>query len=58
LALLSEEFERKGDLAAIIDAAAQATLAYRREGLRGSALVGSAREPLPLNDRGYRDADR
>jgi len=43
LASLSEEFERMGDLIAAVDAAAQAALAYRRQGLRGSALGCSAR---------------
>jgi DNA-binding CsgD family transcriptional regulator len=43
LARLSEEFERIGDLVAAVDAAAQAALAYRRHGLRGSALGCSAR---------------
>jgi DNA-binding CsgD family transcriptional regulator len=38
LASVSEEFERLGDLVAAVDAAAQATLAYRTQGLRGSAL--------------------
>ncbi len=38
LAAVSEEFERMGDLVAAVDAAAQAALAYRRQGLRGSAL--------------------
>jgi DNA-binding NarL/FixJ family response regulator len=38
LAAVSEEFERMGDLVAAIDAAAQAALAYRSQGLRGSAL--------------------
>jgi DNA-binding CsgD family transcriptional regulator len=38
LASVSEEFERMGDLVAALDAAAQAALAYRNQGLRGSAL--------------------
>ena len=38
LAAVSEEFERMGDLVAAVDAAAQAALAYRGQGLRGSAL--------------------
>jgi DNA-binding CsgD family transcriptional regulator len=38
LTAVSEEFERMGDLVAAIDAAAQAALAYRSQGLRGSAL--------------------
>jgi DNA-binding CsgD family transcriptional regulator len=43
LASVSEEFERLGDLVAAIDAAAQAALTYRRQGLRGSALGCSTR---------------
>ncbi len=43
LALVSEEFERIGDLIAAVDAAAQAALAFRRHGLRGSALGCSTR---------------
>jgi DNA-binding CsgD family transcriptional regulator len=43
LALVSEEFERMGDLVAAVDAAAQAALAYRRQDLRGSALGCSTR---------------
>ena len=43
LASLSEEFEHMGDLVAAVDAAAQAALAYRRQGLRGSALGCSTR---------------
>jgi DNA-binding CsgD family transcriptional regulator len=43
LAYLSDEFERMGDLVAAVDAAAHAALAYRRQGLRGSALSCSAR---------------
>jgi DNA-binding CsgD family transcriptional regulator len=38
LAVVSEEFEHMGDLIAAVDAAAQAALAYRRRGQRGSAL--------------------
>jgi DNA-binding CsgD family transcriptional regulator len=38
LAAVSEEFERMGDLIAAVDAAAQAALAYRSQGMRGSAL--------------------
>jgi DNA-binding CsgD family transcriptional regulator len=38
LAAVSEEFERMGDLIAAVDAAAHASLAYRGQGLRGSAL--------------------
>ena len=43
LAAVSEEFERMGDLVAAVDAAAQAALAYRGKGLRGSALGWAAR---------------
>jgi DNA-binding CsgD family transcriptional regulator len=43
LALVSEEFERMGDLVAAVDAAAQAALEHRRRGLQGSALSCSAR---------------
>jgi DNA-binding CsgD family transcriptional regulator len=43
LASVSEEFERLGDLVAAVDANAQAALAYRRQGLRGSALGCSTR---------------
>jgi DNA-binding CsgD family transcriptional regulator/tetratricopeptide (TPR) repeat protein len=43
LAAVSNEFERIGDLVAAVDAAAQAALAYRSQGLRGSALGCSAR---------------
>ena len=43
LAAVSEDFERMGDLVAAVDAAAHAALAYRRQGLRGSALVCSTR---------------
>jgi DNA-binding CsgD family transcriptional regulator len=43
LVAVSEEFERLGDLVAAIDAAAQAALMYRRQGLRGSALGCSTR---------------
>jgi DNA-binding CsgD family transcriptional regulator len=38
LSSVSEEFERMGDCVAAVDAAAQAALAYRSQGLRGSAL--------------------
>ena len=38
LSLLSEEFERIGDIVAAIDAAAHAALAYRHRDKRGSAL--------------------
>jgi DNA-binding CsgD family transcriptional regulator len=43
LAAVSEEFERIGDLVAAVDAAAQAALAYRGQGLRGSAFGCAAR---------------
>jgi DNA-binding CsgD family transcriptional regulator len=43
LASVSEEFERLGDVVAAVDAAAQAALTYRRQGLRGSALGCSTR---------------
>ena len=43
LASVSEEFERMGDLVAAVDASAQAALAYRSRGLRGSALGCSTR---------------
>jgi len=43
LAAVSEEFERMGDLLAALDAAAHAALAYRRQGLRGSAYTRSTR---------------
>ena len=43
LAAVSEEFERMGDLLAAVDAAAHAALAYRRQGLRGSAYTRSTR---------------
>ncbi|MGV0873601.1 response regulator transcription factor [Mycolicibacterium sp. XJ879] len=43
LASLSEEFEDMGDRVAAVDAAAHATLAYRRQDRRGSALGCSAR---------------
>jgi DNA-binding CsgD family transcriptional regulator len=43
LAAVSEEFEAMGDLAAAVDGAAQAALAYRSHGLRGSALGCSTR---------------
>jgi DNA-binding CsgD family transcriptional regulator len=39
----SEEFEHLGDLVAAVDAAAHAALAYRQQGLRGSALGCSTR---------------
>jgi len=40
---LSEEFEALGDAVAAVDAAAQASIAYRREESRGSMLVCGAR---------------
>jgi DNA-binding CsgD family transcriptional regulator/tetratricopeptide (TPR) repeat protein len=43
LSLVSDEFERMGDLVAAVDAAAHAALAYRRHGQRGSALGCSTR---------------
>ena len=43
LTSVSEEFERMGDLAAAVDAAAHAALEYRRQDLRGSALGCAAR---------------
>nr|WP_197515066.1 LuxR family transcriptional regulator [Mycobacterium sp. 1245805.9] len=43
LAAVSEEFERMGDLVAAVDAAAQAALAHRSRGRRGSALGCAAR---------------
>lgn len=43
LASLSECFEQMGDLVAAVDAAAHAAIAYRREGMRGSALRCSTR---------------
>lgn len=38
LVMVSEDFERVGDLVAAVDAIAQAALAYRRQDLRGTAL--------------------
>jgi DNA-binding CsgD family transcriptional regulator len=43
LAVVSEEFERMGDLVAAVDTAAHAAIAYRRQELRGSALGCSTR---------------
>lgn len=43
LALVSEEFERMGDLIAAVDAAALGAVLYRRQGRRGSALACSTR---------------
>jgi DNA-binding CsgD family transcriptional regulator len=43
LAAVSDEFERMGDLVAAVDAAALAALAYRSQGLRGSALGCASR---------------
>ena len=43
LSAIADEFEKLGDLAAAVDAAAHACLAYRRSDLRGSALGCSTR---------------
>lgn len=43
LAAVSEGFEAVGDCVAAVDAAAQASIAYRRQNLRGSALGCAAR---------------
>lgn len=43
LSAVSEEFEAMGDLVAALDASAHAALAFRRNGLRGSALGCSTR---------------
>lgn len=43
LAVVSEEFERMGDLVAALDASAYAAVAYRRRDLRGSSLACSTR---------------
>lgn len=43
LSVVSEDFERMGDLVAAADAAAHAALEYRRQDLRGSALGCSTR---------------
>jgi DNA-binding CsgD family transcriptional regulator len=43
LAVVSEDFERIGDVVAAIDAAAHAAIEYRRQDLRGSALRCSTR---------------
>jgi DNA-binding CsgD family transcriptional regulator len=43
LAVVSEEFERVGDVVAAVDAAAYAAIAYRHQDLRGSALTSSTR---------------
>lgn len=43
LSVISEEFEKAGDLVAAVDAAAHACIAYRQGELRGSALGCSAR---------------
>jgi DNA-binding CsgD family transcriptional regulator len=43
LSVVSEEFERLGDLVAAVDAAAHAAAAYRRQDKRGSALGCSTR---------------
>nr|WP_192830562.1 LuxR C-terminal-related transcriptional regulator [Mycobacterium sp. UM_NZ2] len=43
MALVSQDFERMGDLVAAVDAAAQAAIGYRRQDLRGTALVCATR---------------
>ncbi|MGB3333925.1 MAG: LuxR C-terminal-related transcriptional regulator [Mycobacterium sp.] len=43
MAVVSLDFERMGDLVAAVDAAAQAAIEYRRQDLRGTALVCSTR---------------
>jgi DNA-binding CsgD family transcriptional regulator len=43
LDVVSQDFERMGDLVAAVDAAAHATIAYRRQDQRGSALGCSTR---------------
>lgn len=43
MAAVSEDFERMGDLVAAVDAAAQAANVYRRQDLRGTALVCATR---------------
>ena len=43
LATVSEGFEEMGDRVAAVEAAAQASVAYRRQDLRGSALGCAAR---------------
>jgi DNA-binding CsgD family transcriptional regulator len=43
LSVISEEFEKAGDLVAAVDAAAHACIAFRQGELRGSALGCSAR---------------
>lgn len=43
LAMVSETFDEMGDRVAAVEAAAQASLAYRRQDLRGSALGCAAR---------------
>lgn len=50
LAAASEDFEQLGDLVAAVDAAAHAAVAYRNQGLRGSAL-GSASRADALAER-------
>src|SRR5271166_2082505 len=52
LTAVSEEFERMGDLVAAIDAAAHAALAYRGQGLRGSALGCAARASVLAEQSG------
>lgn len=46
LATVSEDFERMGDGIAALDAAAHAAMAYRRQGLRGSAYGCASRAEL------------
>lgn len=53
LSAVSEEFERMGDRVAAVDAAAHAAIAYRRQGLRGSALGCSARADALAEQCGY-----
>ncbi|MGV0750182.1 helix-turn-helix transcriptional regulator [Mycolicibacter minnesotensis] len=43
MAVVSVDFERIGDLVAAVDAAAQAAIGYRRQDLRGTALVCATR---------------
>ena len=52
---MSEDFERIGDLVAAVDAAALAALAYRRQGLRGSALGCSTRAEALADECGSAD---
>jgi DNA-binding CsgD family transcriptional regulator len=50
LTKVSEDFERMGDLVAAIDSVAHGAVAYRRKGLRGSAL-GCATRAAALSKR-------